>query len=198
MTATGTLIATPASICGRGAVTADDRTAHRRAAAARQKLLRARRRDGCAVYAITITRDILNALVRWRWVSEGETTDKKRLEAAISEGLADAASHDDEKFRLQASVSVVAGTGTWRDTPNQRRAAVAAIAERRRALGRERQRRLRARRQGRNYSVCYWVAVSSCVLDFLTRLHWLREDQVGDPVAVGRAISQLLAAAARH
>jgi len=156
MTAVGTLIATPASICGRGAVTADDRAAHRRAAAARQKLLRARRRDGCAVYAITITRDILNALLRWRWVSEGETTDKKRVETAISEGLADAASHD-EKFRFQASVIVVAGTVTWRDNSKQRRAAVVApaIAEHRRALGRERQRRLRARRQGRNYSVCY-------------------------------------------
>jgi len=40
--------------------------------------------------------------------------------------------------------------------------------------------------------------ISSSVLDFLIRLRWLREDQVGDPAAVGRAISALLAAAARH
>jgi len=111
-----------------------------------------RRRDGRAVYAVTITRDVLNALVRWQWVTEQEITDRKKAEAANSEGLADAASHDDEKFRFQASVSVVAGTGTWRDNSKQRRAAVVApaIAERRRMLGRERQRRLRARRQGRN------------------------------------------------
>ena len=84
----GILIAATASICGRGST---DPTARRRAAAARQKLLRARRRDGCAVYAVTITRDVLNALVRWRWVTEGEITNKKRVETALSEGLADAA-----------------------------------------------------------------------------------------------------------
>jgi hypothetical protein len=40
--------------------------------------------------------------------------------------------------------------------------------------------------------------VDGDVVDMLIRLHWLSEQQANYPAAVGRAMGELFAAAARH
>jgi hypothetical protein len=60
-------------------------------AALRSRRARARRRAGRCCYTITISGEVLSALVRWNWISEHEVTDKIKVAQAIARGLEEAA-----------------------------------------------------------------------------------------------------------
>ncbi len=69
------------------------------------------------------------------------------------------------------------------------------LAERRRALRREQQRRHRARlRHGRR---AYVIELSEPVLDMLVRLHWIDDRATADDRAISRAVTALLNDAAK-
>ena len=41
---------------------------------------------------------MLDALVRWHWISDSETTDREKVAKAIADGLKEAALNDLQKF----------------------------------------------------------------------------------------------------
>ena len=51
-----------------------------------------------ARYEIVIGGDVLDALVRWHWISDSETTDREKVAKAIADGLKEAALNDLQKF----------------------------------------------------------------------------------------------------
>jgi hypothetical protein len=65
-------------------------TAARRAATRRQRKLRARQRNGQAVYEVTVDGSVLDMLVRLRWLLEGQTGDRRQVAKAIAAMLAEA------------------------------------------------------------------------------------------------------------
>jgi hypothetical protein len=60
-----------------------------------------------------------------------------------------------------------------------------------------RQRRARYRERVRQGRACCSVEFDGEVLSFLIRHHWLSEAEASDPQAVGRAIGEVIADAAR-
>jgi hypothetical protein len=56
----------------------------------------------------------------------------------------------------------------------------------------------RRRRRQREGKLVAMVELDGTVLDMLVRLHWLAEVDAGDRPAIERAISAMLACAARH
>ena len=60
---------------------------------ARQKRHRARQRSGQAVYAVTISPEIIDLLCRLNWLRDVDAVDPQKVGAAISALLADSARH---------------------------------------------------------------------------------------------------------
>jgi hypothetical protein len=71
-----------------------NRTIDKRARAAdreRQRRRRARQRNKQAIYRVIADGDVLNFLVKWRWLRDGDTTNAELVGDAISRLLADSA-----------------------------------------------------------------------------------------------------------
>lgn len=52
-----------------------------------------------AAYWVVIDGDVIDALVRWRWITDAETTDPAKVAKAIADGLKEAALNDLQKFQ---------------------------------------------------------------------------------------------------
>jgi hypothetical protein len=62
-------------------------------AAVNQRVYRARLRRGEMVYPVALPCEVLEAMLRWRWICREELDDRDRVERAVAAQLADAATH---------------------------------------------------------------------------------------------------------
>ncbi len=62
--------------------------------AVRQRRHQALRKRGVAVYEVPVPEAVLDAIVRWHWITERDVTDAAKVAKAIADGLAEAAASD--------------------------------------------------------------------------------------------------------